>query len=108
MKTIAALLCSCLLAHAHTTLDLKVAHQSAPLGMDDSKPRLSWRMEGGGKGLSQSDYQILVASSEDQLAPGKADLWDSGQVKSTGTNVAYASSCGIFPSCQLDAPYCFP
>jgi alpha-L-rhamnosidase len=52
MKSIAALFCSCLLAHAHTTLDLKVAHQTAPLGVDDAKPRLSWRMAGDTKGLA--------------------------------------------------------
>ena len=89
MKFLTALFCSCILAHAHTTLDLKVGHLTAPLGVDDAKPRLSWRMEGYTKGLTQSAYQILVASSEDQLAPGKADLWDSGQVKSSDTNAAY-------------------
>ncbi len=90
MKSIAALFCSCILAQAHTTLDLKVGHQTAPSGVDDAKPRLSWRMEGDEKELSQSAYQILVASSEANLASGKADLWDSGQVKSTTADTIYA------------------
>jgi alpha-L-rhamnosidase len=89
MKSITCLLLSCILAHAHTTTDLKVGHQTAPLGVDDSKPRLSWRMQGEEKGLAQSAYQILVASREDKLAPGKADLWDSNHVKSAVTNIAY-------------------
>ncbi|MFZ9936329.1 MAG: family 78 glycoside hydrolase catalytic domain [Luteolibacter sp.] len=84
------LVAGCALLHAHTTLDLKVEHQTSPSGVDDAKPRLSWRMEGGDQGLAQSAYQILVASSEENLAAGKADLWDSGQVKSGDTNVAYA------------------
>ncbi|MEX1115186.1 MAG: family 78 glycoside hydrolase catalytic domain [Akkermansiaceae bacterium] len=90
MKSIAVLLLTCTLLHAHTTLDLKVAHQTSPHGLDDAKPRLSWKMAGDAKDLVQSSYQILVASSEDKLAPGKADLWDSGQTKSADTNVAYS------------------
>ncbi len=92
MKTIVLLLLSSLLSHAHTTLDLKVAHQTAPLGVDDAKPRLSWRMEDDTKGLSQSAYQILVATGTDKLEPGKADLWDSGQVKSSAAHADYVGS----------------
>lgn len=47
-------------------------------------------MKGDEKGLSQSAYQILVASSEDKLAPGRSDLWDSGEVKSAETGIAFA------------------
>jgi alpha-L-rhamnosidase len=78
MKFIAALFFSCTLAQAHSTLDLKVGHQTSPSGVDDAKPRLSWRMEGGDQDLAQSAYQILVATCEENLAPSKADLWDSG------------------------------
>ncbi len=90
MKSIAALLLTCSLLHAHITLDLKVAHLAAPLGVDDAKPRLSWKMQGHEKNLSQSAYQILMASTPELLAPGTADLWDSGQVKSPVTTIAYA------------------
>jgi alpha-L-rhamnosidase len=86
MKTLTALLCSCILAHAHSVLDLKVAHLPTPLGLDDAKARLSWRIDGD---ADQTDYQILVASSADRLAPGMADLWDSGPVKSSTTHAAY-------------------
>lgn len=92
MKSIAALLLACSLLQAHTTLHLKVAHQTAPLGVDDAKPRLSWRIEGDEKGLSQSAYQILAASSPENLAAGKADLWDSGQVKSPTTYITYTGA----------------
>jgi alpha-L-rhamnosidase len=92
MKSIAALFCSCILAHAHTTLDLQVGHLTAPSGVDDANPRLSWRMEGDTQGLSQTAYQVLVAANSRNLTPGKTDLWDSGRVKSTGTNVAYAGA----------------
>ena len=96
MKTLALLLLTALLAHAHTTLDPKVAHQTAPLGVDDAKPRLSWRLEGDAKGLAQTAYQILVATSEDKLEPDKTDLWDSGKVQSSDAHTDYAGS--VLPS----------
>ena len=77
MKSLAALLCSCILTHAHTTLDLKVGHQTAHSGVDDAKPRLSWRIEGDTKGLSQAAFQILVANSKSQTN-SKLWLWLSG------------------------------
>jgi len=89
MKTIALLL-TCVLAHAHTTTDPKVGHQTNPLGVDAANPRPSWRMEGEEKGLTQAAYQILVATSPGLLESGKADLWDSGEVKSATTHIAYA------------------
>lgn len=89
-KFLASVVAAVSLLHAHTTVDLKVAHQTAPLGMDDAKPLLSWKMAGVETGLAQSAYQILVASSESKLAPAAADLWDSGKVKSTDTGIIYA------------------
>jgi alpha-L-rhamnosidase len=90
MRTLAILLFSALLTHGHTTLDLKVAHQTAPVGVDDATPRFSWRIEGDTKGLAQTAYQILVATSPGLLAAGKADLWDSGEVKSNAAVANYA------------------
>ena len=87
MKPILSLFLTCVLAHAHTTVDLKVGHQTNPLGVDDANPRLSWRMRGDEPGLTQTAYQILVATSPERLASGEADLWDSGKVDS-GTAVA--------------------
>ncbi len=67
---------------------------SNPLGIDAAKPRLSWvieersqKSEVGGqrteaRGLRQTAYQILVASSEELLKKNKGDLWDSGKVES--------------------------
>jgi alpha-L-rhamnosidase len=90
MKTLLTLFLTCLLVQAHTTVDLKVAHQTAPLGVDDSQPTFSWRIEGDETNLNQSCYQILVATRADQLESGKADLWDSGEVKSANPSINYA------------------
>jgi alpha-L-rhamnosidase len=71
---------------AYTPTDVKVAHQTAALGIDDAKPRISWRIAGNG----HSDYEILAATDPKLLEPGKADLWESGRVKSTTTTAIYA------------------
>jgi hypothetical protein len=74
MKPLLLLLATCLLANAHSTGGLKCAHRTEPIGVDDSKPRLSWRMQGDAPGLAQSACQILVATAPRFLDPGKADL----------------------------------
>jgi alpha-L-rhamnosidase len=57
-----------------------------PIGVDLARPRLSWQAVATDKklkNLSQSAYAVLVASSPKLLTPGKADLWDSGEVASS-------------------------
>jgi len=68
---------------------LRCENLQNPLGIDTLRPRLSWIIEAqSGKcteaqrGIKQTGYQILVASSEDLLAQDKGDLWDSGEVPS--------------------------
>ena len=56
-----------------------------PLGIDVPAPRLSWRLESGERGQKQTAWQVLVASSDDRLAAGEGDLWDSGKVASGET-----------------------
>lgn len=53
-----------------------------PVGMDVLNPRLSWRMKKDLRGARQTAFQILVASTEQQLSINSADLWDSGKVNS--------------------------
>ena len=61
------------------------------LGTDVRKPRLTWTATAPGHGATQSAYQVLVATSPDRLAPGVADVWDSGRVASPqAVGVAYA------------------
>ncbi|HEY5915229.1 MAG TPA: family 78 glycoside hydrolase catalytic domain, partial [Verrucomicrobiae bacterium] len=65
--------------------DLTCEHVRDPLGVDRGAPRLSWKLQGTARGLSQTAYRILVASSGDLLNRDKGDLWDSGKVKSDQT-----------------------
>ena len=74
-----------------TVTGLRCEYTENPLGVDVPKPRLFWRLESEKRGQRQSAYQILAASSAELLAQDKADLWDSGKVKSDETtHVPYA------------------
>ncbi|WP_406502297.1 family 78 glycoside hydrolase catalytic domain [Streptomyces sp. NBC_00500] len=61
---------------------LTVEHRTDPLGVDAERPRFGWRMRSGSRGRSQGAYQILVASSPDRLTAHRADVWNSGRVRS--------------------------
>ncbi|OVE74182.1 hypothetical protein BVX94_01360, partial [bacterium B17] len=88
IKLLLAVLCFPLMAFGLEVSNLKCEYLENPQGIDVLQPRLSWRMkpEGGNlkpeKGQKQTAYQVIVASSENLLATGKGDLWDSGKVKS--------------------------
>ena len=56
-----------------------------PVGIDKLKPRLSWISKPTSpqsRGLSQTAYQIIVATSKDFLVNDKGDIWNSGKVLS--------------------------
>src|SRR5262249_36091527 len=56
-----------------------------PLGIDTFKPRLSWVLEAKQpevRGLHQSAWQIIAASSRKKLEANRGDYWDSGKVQS--------------------------
>lgn len=73
---------------------LRCERMTNPLCVDQSRPHLSWVCEPTGpasRGLRQTAYQILVASSASELRNNKADLWDSGKVASdANVAVSYA------------------
>ena len=89
--TLAAALTSRLPASgAAPATDLKVValrceYLQDPVGIDETTPRLSWRLESDKRGQNQTAYRILVASSSKILAEGQGDLWDSGRVDSNRT-----------------------
>jgi alpha-L-rhamnosidase len=64
-------------------VDLRCEYRTNPLGVDTPAPRLSWKLEAANpaaRGLVQSAYQVLVASSETLLLRNQGELWDSGKV----------------------------
>ncbi len=64
-----------------------------PLGIDITQPRLSWEITAPGRGVMQTAYQVMVASSKENLEKGDYDLWNSGKIISdSSVNVKYAGS----------------
>ncbi|MFC5406093.1 family 78 glycoside hydrolase catalytic domain [Cohnella soli] len=60
----------------------RVENSSNPYLVDRLKPIFGWGFESDRRNVRQSAYQIIVASSESLLEPGKADVWDSGKAES--------------------------
>jgi len=79
-----------------TPTRLRCEYRENPLGIDVVKPRLSWvigdqlsvvrNQLSAARGVRQTAYQVLVASSPEMLAQDKGDLWDSGKVESEQQN----------------------
>ena len=61
---------------------LSTEYKENPLGIDSRQPRLSWQIQGEGRGIEQSAYEVRVATSERELRAGKPLIWDSGRVNS--------------------------
>lgn len=70
---------------------LRCEHAADPVGIDAPRPGLSWAVETDQRGVRQSAYRILAASSPERLTEGGADIWDSGRVVSSrSAGVEYA------------------
>jgi hypothetical protein len=88
---------------AASATKLRCEYLSEPIGIDAVQPQLSWEIIPGEpnflqydiyvptvsqswasteRGVRQTAYQILVASTPELLAKNKGDLWDSGKVVS--------------------------
>ncbi len=82
---------------APTPVELRCEYLKNPLGIDDLHPRLCWKTDTtkdgwqSVRGIMESAYRILVASSPEKLSKEEGDLWDSGKVVSEQSqNVEYA------------------
>lgn len=76
-----------------TFVDIRCEYSVNPLGLDHPAPRFSWVLGSDQRGVVQSAYQVLVATSEQTLAAGTGDKWDSGKISSDrSVNVPYAGS----------------
>ena len=67
--------------HDLRVMGLRCEYLENPLGLDEPRPRLSWRLEAGTRrGVRQAAWRVRVASSPQKLARGEADRWDSGRI----------------------------
>src|SRR5262249_10737715 len=63
-------------------LALRTEYKENPLGIDVRRPRLSWQLPAGARGVVQTAYQIRVARTEPALRSDRGLVWDSGRVSS--------------------------
>ena len=74
-----------------TPTELTCEYAPNPINIDTLQPRFGWLLESDRRNQSQSAYQILVASSAENIHAGRGDKWDSGKVNADrSVNVAYA------------------
>ncbi|WP_233256678.1 family 78 glycoside hydrolase catalytic domain [Opitutus sp. ER46] len=59
--------------------DLRCDGAVDPLGVDSAPPRLSWKLRSSERAQGQTAWQVLVASSLEQLRHDRGDVWDSGR-----------------------------
>jgi alpha-L-rhamnosidase len=85
--------------HVAGTTSLETDAAVTPLGIDDPAPRFTWRLTGAGD-IQQVSLRVLVASRGDRLRPGAADVWDSGELRSSAPACLYAG-----PALQPNARY---
>src|ERR1017187_1589838 len=89
MKRLAVFLvlaCTMFGAAAVRPQQLRLEYRVNPRGIDATEPRLSWVLtpvNPQARGLRQSAYRILAASSEAALRANTGDLWDSGKTGSS-------------------------
>jgi len=62
------------------------------LGIDNPKPRLSWRLDADRPGVQQAAFRVLVGTSAAAASSGQGPglVWDSGVVRSSNPYAFYA------------------
>ena len=60
-----------------TVTGLLTDHAADPLGIDEERPRFSWRLESDRRGVRQVAYRVTVS------VDSRAEVWDSGWVESS-------------------------
>ena len=78
-------------AESPTVSELKVDDETEPSYIINPAPVFSWVYTDPASS-AQASYKILVASSMENLQNGTGDMWDSGDVSSSVTQVTYGGS----------------
>ncbi len=74
-------------------VDLSCEYLENPFGIDETSPRLSWRIQTEKYDFFQDAYQILVSSSQQNSEKNIGDIWDSKKVTSgQSAHIVYLGS----------------
>ncbi|WP_158839192.1 family 78 glycoside hydrolase catalytic domain [Polaribacter sp. L3A8] len=68
-----------------TVTNLQLEYRNNPEGVDVVKPRFFWKLESNQAAQYQTAYQLLVATSKENLDKNIGDAYDSKKVKSSQT-----------------------
>jgi alpha-L-rhamnosidase len=68
---------------------LQCEHLVNPIGIDEAKPRLGWKLNDQRQGAMQSAYHIIVGNDSLQVARGTGNMWQTGQVRSDVNLIVY-------------------
>lgn len=69
--------------------DLKCEYLSNPIGIDELYPRFTWQIRSEERGILQKKYQLVVGTTEKEVASGRGNIWDSDTIKSSTIPVVY-------------------
>lgn len=78
-------------ARAFTVESLMTEYAATPVGIDDSRPRFSWRMADKTRGAAQTAYQISVKDGQG------TEVWNSGKVAATRSTGIHYSGQALRP-----------
>jgi alpha-L-rhamnosidase len=67
----------------------KCEYLDSPIGLDAEHPRFTWMFSTDTKNFTQKYYRINIASDEELLASGKADIWTSDKIESAIPRAEY-------------------
>ena len=82
--------CSALFAVTHP-FALTCEYIENPLGIDIQNPVLGWKLQSDERSQYQTAFEIMVATSENDLKQEKSLVWKSGKkISSQNNNVGYA------------------
>ncbi|MEM6376775.1 MAG: family 78 glycoside hydrolase catalytic domain, partial [Bacteroidota bacterium] len=68
-------------------LCVEFIREPAMVSIKDPNPEFSWTVPQ--EAVSQSAYQLLLASSQDKIDKNIGDIWDSGRTRGNATNIEY-------------------
>lgn len=71
-------------------VDLRTDHLENPIGIDNPKPRLMWRIEDNREGAKQIAYRVIVSTDSIHVIHGEGEMWDTDKTKSDRQRVTYA------------------
>ncbi len=71
-------------------VNLRCEYLVNPIGIDASNPRFTWCMEDKRMGAEQTTYEVFVGTDSSGISAGRADKWDSGEIRSGSNLVRYS------------------